>query len=161
MDPIDGGTPAGSARRLRFLAVTACLAVATIGAVGWSATRSHGRARSGPVAITVTETDAAIRVSTSRVAAGAYSLVVRNEGTTSHELVVFRVARPNSPVPTFRYGGVDEHSPELEKVADTGAGVLPGATRTLGATLRPGRYVLLCNLPGHYQAGMRVTLTVR
>ena len=149
-----------SARRFRFVAVTACLAAATIGAVGWAATRSGGSVSSGPAAITVTETDAAIRMSTSQVAAGAYSFVVRNEGTTSHELVVFRMARPKGPVPTFGYGDVDESSRAFEKVADTGA-VRPGASRTLGATLHPGTYVLLCNLPGHYQAGMRATLIVR
>jgi uncharacterized cupredoxin-like copper-binding protein len=147
--------------RLRFLAVTACLAAAVIGAVGWSAARSGGSVRSDPAVITVTETDAAIRVSSSRVPAGAYSLVVRNEGTTVHELVVFRVARPNGPVPTFGYGGVDERSRALEQVADTGVGVPPGASRVLGATLTPGSYVLLCNLSGHYQSGMRATLTVR
>src|SRR4051812_45222183 len=101
MDPIDkrtepsspvreGGSRAGSFRRLRFLAVAACLAAAATAAAGWRVTRPRGSEGSGPAAITVTETDTALRVSTPRLPAGAYSVVVRNEGTTSHELAIFR-----------------------------------------------------------------------
>jgi uncharacterized cupredoxin-like copper-binding protein len=31
----------------------------------------------------------------------------------------------------------------------------------LAANLEAGHYVLVCNLPGHYQGGMRVDLTVK
>jgi len=37
----------------------------------------------------------------------------------------------------------------------------PGKTRRLALGLKPGKYVLICNVPGHYQAGMRVGFTVR
>ena len=30
----------------------------------------------------------------------------------------------------------------------------PGATKTITIDLKPGHYVLFCNLPGHYAAGM-------
>jgi uncharacterized cupredoxin-like copper-binding protein len=35
-----------------------------------------------------------------------------------------------------------------------------GATKTLTIDLAPGHYVFLCNLPGHYQSGMHVDVTV-
>lgn len=38
--------------------------------------------------------------------------------------------------------------------------LLPGEARQHGLNLTPGKYVLLCNLPGHYQAGQRVAFTV-
>jgi uncharacterized cupredoxin-like copper-binding protein len=34
------------------------------------------------------------------------------------------------------------------------------ATKTLTADLKPGRYVLICNLPGHYAMGMWFPLVV-
>ena len=39
-------------------------------------------------------------------------------------------------------------------------GVKPGATRETTMTLKPGRYEVICNFPGHYQLGMRSMLTV-
>ncbi len=37
----------------------------------------------------------------------------------------------------------------------------PGTSKTLRLTLKPGRYVLYCNVAGHYQAGQRIAFTVR
>jgi len=36
----------------------------------------------------------------------------------------------------------------------------PGETRTYQVTLKPGKYVLLCSIPGHYQMGQYVSLIV-
>jgi uncharacterized cupredoxin-like copper-binding protein len=36
-----------------------------------------------------------------------------------------------------------------------------GATQTLQLNLTPGRYLLVCNLPGHFQAGMKTEFTVK
>jgi plastocyanin len=35
-----------------------------------------------------------------------------------------------------------------------------GATKTVTATLKPGKYTFLCTVPGHAMAGMKGTLTV-
>ena len=37
---------------------------------------------------------------------------------------------------------------EIEEIA-------PGETKSLTLTLQKGHYALVCNLPGHYKAGMR------
>ena len=39
-------------------------------------------------------------------------------------------------------------------------GILPGAPGWITVTLPPGRYEPVCNLPGHYEAGMYTQLTV-
>jgi uncharacterized cupredoxin-like copper-binding protein len=39
--------------------------------------------------------------------------------------------------------------------------VQPGGTSTVTATLKPGKYTFYCPVPGHRQAGMQGTLTVR
>lgn len=36
-----------------------------------------------------------------------------------------------------------------------------GGKQSVSATLKPGRYVFLCTVPGHAQAGMKGTLTVK
>jgi len=42
----------------------------------------------------------------------------------------------------------------------SGEGILPGALGWVTVTLRPGRYEIVCNLPGHYAAGMYAQITV-
>jgi plastocyanin len=37
----------------------------------------------------------------------------------------------------------------------------PHGTSTVSATLKPGRYTFFCTVPGHRQAGMQGTLTVK
>jgi uncharacterized cupredoxin-like copper-binding protein len=46
-----------------------------------------------------------------------------------------------------------EHVDEVENVT-------PGATKQLAVDLKPGRYVLVCNIPGHYKLGMRTAVVV-
>jgi hypothetical protein len=90
-----------------------------------------------------------------RIPAGGVQLLVTNEGPDAHELVVAR--RGRGPLPISKDGmRVDEEglrdSRELE-AADPG-------TRTLQLNLRPGRYVLFCNMSGHFRGGMHTEVLV-
>ncbi|HEX6228124.1 MAG TPA: hypothetical protein VFZ41_01525 [Solirubrobacterales bacterium] len=51
-------------------------------------------------------------------------------------------------------GDADEH---MDEVAEEGH-LMPGETRRYQVDLKPGRYVLLCSIPGHYQMGQYVGL---
>lgn len=60
----------------------------------------------------------------------------------------------DSPVPhdvAIKGGGVNEKGKTVEG----------GATSTASATLKPGKYTFYCSVPGHEQAGMEGTLTVK
>jgi plastocyanin len=46
-------------------------------------------------------------------------------------------------------------------VSKTGSIVNQGATSTVSAKLKPGKYTFFCPVPGHRQAGMQGTLTVK
>ena len=37
----------------------------------------------------------------------------------------------------------------------------PGLTKRVTLSLKPGHYVLLCNIPGHFKAGMFHVVTVK
>jgi len=43
----------------------------------------------------------------------------------------------------------------------TGPRVGKGGTSTISLNLKPGKYTLLCTVPGHAAAGMKTTLTVK
>jgi uncharacterized cupredoxin-like copper-binding protein len=99
--------------------------------------------------------------------AGQVSLVLRNAGTRPHELVVLPLApgqvagqrtvgSDNKVSETGSLGEVHQVCP-----ADTEVdGTVPGGIATVTLTLAPGSYEIVCNLPGHYRAGMYATLTV-
>ncbi len=109
-----------------------------------------------------------MRVALSRgtVAAGTVSLRVRNAGVMEHELVVLplgaraetgeRVVGPDGRV--SEKGSLGEASATC--AAGEGEGLDPGSTGWTTLKLRPGRYELVCNLPGHYAAGMFAELDV-
>ena len=46
-------------------------------------------------------------------------------------------------------------------VSKTGSIVNQGASSTVTASLKPGKYTFFCPVPGHRQAGMQGTLTVK
>jgi uncharacterized cupredoxin-like copper-binding protein len=108
----------------------------------------------------------ALHLSTSSVPAGKVSIVVVNRGTRTHELVVLPLAAGSQagqrPVEADRT--VDESGSLGEAsrgcAAGEGEGIVPGRTGWVTLTLAPGRYELLCNLPGHYAAGMWAELDV-
>jgi len=63
-------------------------------------------------------------------------------------------------VPVGANSKVNEDSPALESALDSGSSLNPGETRLLTTTLEPGHYIMVCNLPGHFMAGMHLDITV-
>ena len=93
-----------------------------------------------------------------RLPAGDVNLSVTNHGPDAHELIVVRERGHRLPI---RSDGITVNE---EKVASDEAGALEPAdpgVRRLKLHLRPGTYVLFCNMAGHYKAGMRRTVVVR
>ncbi len=86
--------------------------------------------------------------------AGFVVFTVQNTGKLDHEFVVIKTDRAPSALPVKGITAV-----ETGKV-----GKIPpfksGQTRTLTLNLKPGKYVLICNVPGHYKAGQFAGFTV-
>ena len=93
-----------------------------------------------------------------KVSPGDVVLSVKNRGPDDHELIVAKVGRFNLP---FRRDGLtlDEDAAERSIVGALEPGE-PG-TRRLRVRLTPGRYLLICNMSGHYLGGMDRELEVR
>lgn len=85
--------------------------------------------------VTVTELEWAIQLP-SEIPSGAVTFSVKNDGAVEHNLVI----------------------QETEQRLD---GIQPGQTKTLQTTLQPGTYNILCDIPGHSEAGMKTTVTVK
>jgi uncharacterized cupredoxin-like copper-binding protein len=111
-------------------------------------------AASGPSVVQTRLTDFKITPSASDVPAGKVTFVATNAGKEEHEMVVVRTAKPAGSLmkgkEASEAGAVDE-IPEFDA----------GLTKRLSLDLKPGHYVLLCNVPGHYKAGMFTDFTVK
>ena len=140
---------------LRFLVVLWVIpVVALVSGCG----SSGASAKTSPPVIGVTEKDFHISAP-SRLKAGQYTLRVHNAGATDHEFIIVPSRTGNLPL---RPDGltVDEEAIEREEPGSLEPG-RPGAVRDLTVTLKPGRYVLFCNMEGHYMAGMHTDLVVQ
>jgi uncharacterized cupredoxin-like copper-binding protein len=95
-------------------------------------------------------------------ASGSVTFTVSNDGTITHEFVVLKTDTPAADIPVGKFEG--EPNRINEETAGTNVGETgdmdAGTTKTLTIDLAPGHYVFLCNLPGHYQSGMHVDVTV-
>jgi uncharacterized cupredoxin-like copper-binding protein len=99
----------------------------------------------------------AIELDSEMVPAGTITFDVTNAGTVEHEFVVIATDLAVDQLPV-KDGVVDET--QLQVLGEI-EGVQPGLSGSLTLDLAPGRYVIICNLPGHYLAGMRTELTVQ
>ena len=109
--------------------------------------------------VDVTERDFAIKVSPRTLQAGNVVIRATNRGPDQHELIVARVRDSKLPL---RSDGLTLSEEKLEKST---VGVLepgqPNSVRELHVQLKPGHYVLFCNMSGHFMGGMRADVVVR
>lgn len=146
--------------------------VATTGTTGGSAT-STGQGRTGAPADGDTETSAQTPEGTEAtatvtlgkpqemaitvpgtIAAGKVKFEVTNSGAAPHEFVLLKTETKAADLPTE--GGKAKETGLVDKTETLD----PGASADLEVDLKAGHYVVLCNVPGHYQAGMYKDLTV-
>jgi uncharacterized cupredoxin-like copper-binding protein len=100
---------------------------------------AKGAAKAGPSQVQITGSEFKFEPKDVSARVGEVILVVENAGMIEHNVVV------ETP------GGQDlGRIPNIEV----------GKTERLTVNLRAGRYALICNLPGHKEAGMVGTITV-
>jgi uncharacterized cupredoxin-like copper-binding protein len=90
-----------------------------------------------PVAtkVHVSETEFKITTDLTSFKAGEITFVAKNDGKIPHDLAV------------------KETGEKTKEIA-------PGGTAELKVNLKPGKYELYCTIPGHEDAGMKLTITV-
>jgi uncharacterized cupredoxin-like copper-binding protein len=93
-----------------------------------------------------------------RIEAGPVRLRVDNKGPDAHELIVVRGRKRDLRISPDGIN-VSEEQLEERKAEELEAGD-PGS-RPLKLDLHPGRYVLLCNMTGHFKGGMHTEVLVR
>ena len=131
-----------SHRRVGLLGLLAVLA-AVVAAVT-VATTSDAASKSTKVTLS----DFKVSASPKSVSAGKVSFTAKNAGDMEHELVIVKTSTSASKLKVSN-NRVSEKGTvgEIEDIA-------AGKSKTHTFNLKKGHYVLLCNIPGHYKAGM-------
>jgi plastocyanin len=88
--------------------------------------------------LTVTEVGFDIRLESSDLPAGDYTITVKNDGDATHDLVV------------------EQDGKDIAKSDTLG----PGDSGTFTVTLEPGQYVFYCSIGNHRAMGMETDVTV-
>jgi uncharacterized cupredoxin-like copper-binding protein len=88
------------------------------------------------------------------VKAGKVKFTATNSGAASHELVVLKTDKPADSL------GNKSRVSEKDSVGEV-PDVAAGKSKSNTLYLKPGKYVLICNINGHYMQGMRTSLTVK
>jgi len=100
-----------------------------------------------------------LKLETNTVKAGRVVLDVINEAESQqHEVIIARLNDRNQSVSVSP--GQDRVDERKIKTLGEVSDLDPGKEGKLSINLKPGEYLLFCNMKGHYQAGMLAHLTV-
>lgn len=140
--------------RMRYgstLAAALLIATACNGSPGTAATGVPGDGT-----IVTSEKDFGIALEETSTQAGSTTFDITNDGPSTHEFVVFTTDLAEDALPVDGSTVTEENLDLVDEVED----IAPGAGTSLTVDLEPGSYVVICNIEGHYTAGMYAALTV-
>jgi len=112
----------------------------------------------GPETLAANLTDTSIQVSATTLPAGTINFHIANASTSElHEFVIIRTDLNADQLPVAADGNVDE-----EKLSSPGekGDIAAGQVGDLTLALPAGRYMFICNQPGHFKAGMHTVFNV-
>lgn len=117
-----------------------------------------GPVTEGAVLVELVDPDWAVKADPASTAAGSVTFSVSNAGNVLHNFRAIRTDIDPDALP------LDESGFQADEAQVEVVGALPefpaGETQQVSVELAAGSYVLICNVPSHYQAGMYTAFTV-
>jgi plastocyanin len=149
-------------RRIPMLALLA-LAVGMLALAGCGGSKGTSSSAATPAETPSTESTASTTTSTTAPSTGTLSLAADPEGQLKYDKSSLS-AKAGQVSIDFTNSSPLSHNVTVESSSGSVVGATPnfqGASKTLKLTLKPGTYKFFCSIPGHRQAGMEGTLTVK
>ena len=142
-------------RRNLLLAVTA----ATFLAIAACSSGATATPTSATTTVNVTLGEWTVVPSRTSVNAGATTFAAQNDGALEHELIVLKTDRAHDAL-VVAEGKVDEAASGTLSGEIEPDELQPRQSASAGWDLESGKYVLFCNIVGHYSLGMHAAFTV-
>lgn len=125
------------------------LALLVLGACG------GGGEQTGQADVIVDMREYSVKSSKVTIAAGTVTILVRNVGSAAHDFMIIKSDLPSDKLP--QEGGKAKEDGKVYGIGELN----PGGRKTEGVELKPGKYILICNVVGHYGLGMHTSVTVQ
>jgi uncharacterized cupredoxin-like copper-binding protein len=124
-------------------------AAAAHGGDGYDHATDHGQDAAADADVNVKLGEMYVKADKTEVEAGKVKFAVTNEGATMHGMAL-------ALTPVSESGGMLDDKALIGKGADLAA----GDQELIEVDLKPGRYELVCFVPGHYAAGQKLAFEV-
>jgi uncharacterized cupredoxin-like copper-binding protein len=103
--------------------------------------------RGAATTVRITEKEFTLKAVPASARPGKVTFVARNAGKLEHEVVVVKTNRAPGKLPVK--GTKASEAGRVGKIPP----FKPGQTKRLTLSLKAGKYVLFCNVAGHYESG--------
>ena len=90
-----------------------------------------------------------------------YRFVVTNAGTVEHEMMIMAPTMTDSTGMVMDMGAMDKMALVMIEASDLPAGATASFDYTFTESAAAGSLELACHTPGHYEAGMKLPITVQ
>jgi uncharacterized cupredoxin-like copper-binding protein len=139
---------------MRILAIVVLGGALVAAACGGGATGQD----TAQTTIAVSLLDNGIKLDASSAPAGKVTLSVKNAGSVAHSLVVIKTNLDEGKMPA---GAQDPSRVDERGSVGTLGQLQPNQTKDFTLDLAAGKYVIVCNEPGHYLMGMHTSFLVK
>jgi uncharacterized cupredoxin-like copper-binding protein len=127
-------------------------------AVATAAPPASTAASASPATVPVSLSEWKVAAS-STLKAGTATFAISNVGTVPHEFLIFKSNLKPSAYPTDASGDIEEDGAGVTLLSD-GENIDVGGSQSRTVALTPGKYLFVCNIPGHFKEGMFTAVTV-
>lgn len=116
-----------------------------------------GETKGGAIDVSLTE----FKVESTKMdaKAGKVTFNVTNDGKVPHEFIVYQSDEEPGSLPVEGGKVKEDEASVVDEIEEED--LQPGDSAELTVDLKPGKYILFCNLPGHYEGGQYMGFEVK
>ena len=157
----EGATMRTHRRKVGVIAITAMVGaiLATVAAgCGSGTSKGYGGGTGPSTTVAATVKDFTLSLDKTSAAAGSIKFDITNQGPSGHEFVILKTDLAADTLP-IKDNTVDTSAPGITSIAEA-EGIGTGTSKSLTKGLDAGKYVMICNIAGHYQQGIHTSFVV-